>query len=156
MIRRGTIEDLELVFSIQRDASVAGFAHVFPPELYPFPEGAVRTDLHQALTDPANVVLIDSKERGFALVGDGWLQRLYVCERAWGSGLADDLHASALDALRALGATSASLWCLAENARARRFYERRGWCLDGSERVVPFPPHPLDVGTAVAGARPQG
>jgi hypothetical protein len=30
--------------------------------------------------------------------------------------------------------------------RARRFYERRGWHADGSERGVPFPPHPLDVG----------
>jgi hypothetical protein len=35
---------------------------------------------------------------------------------------------------------------LEQNARARRFYERRGWVLDGTERVVPFPPHPLDVG----------
>ena len=35
---------------------------------------------------------------------------------------------------------------LEENARARRFYERRGWELDGTTRVVPFPPNPLDVG----------
>ena len=31
MIRRGGIQDLDLVFSIQREASVAGFAHIFRP-----------------------------------------------------------------------------------------------------------------------------
>jgi hypothetical protein len=36
-----------------------------------------------------------------------------------------------------------------ENARARRFYEKRGWRLNGNERVVPFPPHPLDVGYSI-------
>jgi len=35
---------------------------------------------------------------------------------------------------------------LEENARARRFYERRGWQENGRTRVVPFPPNPLDVG----------
>jgi hypothetical protein len=35
---------------------------------------------------------------------------------------------------------------LEDNARARRFYERRGWRPDGTDRIVPFPPHPLDVG----------
>ena len=48
--------------------------------------------------------------------------------------------------IAAAGATSARLWVLEDNARARRFYERRGWRRDGSERVVPFPPHPLDIG----------
>jgi RimJ/RimL family protein N-acetyltransferase len=56
--------------------------------------------------------------------------------------------------LRESGATRASLWCLADNARARRFYERRGWTLDGGERVAPFPPHPLDVGYSIDLARP--
>jgi GNAT superfamily N-acetyltransferase len=149
VIRHGSLEDLDLVFPIQREASVTGFAHVFPPELYPFPDEVVRSDLREALDDPANVLLIDDAERGFALVGHGWLQRLYVREPAWGSGLADELHAAALEALRSLGARSASLWCLAENVRARRFYERRGWRLNGSERVVPFPPHPLDVGYSI-------
>jgi hypothetical protein len=32
---------------------------------------------------------------------------------------------------------------------ARRFYEKHGWRLNGSEQVVPFPPHPLDVGYSI-------
>ena len=109
----------------------------------------MRAELAAQLADPANVVLLDAESRGFALVGHGWLQRLFVREAAWGKGVADELHAAALDALRELGAASATLWCLADNPRARRFYERRGWRLNGDERIVPFPPHPLDVGYSI-------
>jgi GNAT superfamily N-acetyltransferase len=149
MIRRGSVEDLELIFSIQRDASLAGFAGVFPPERYPYPDEAIRRALREQLEDPCNVALIDDEGRGFALVGHGWLQRLFLREQAWGTGVAEELHAAALEMLRAQGANSASLLCLAENARARRFYEKRGWRLNGSERVVPLPPHPLDVGYSI-------
>lgn len=58
----------------------------------------------------------------------------------WGTGVADELHAAAVE----LGVTR--LWCLEENVRARRFYEKHGWTLDGDSRVVEYPTHPLDVG----------
>jgi GNAT superfamily N-acetyltransferase len=149
VIRRGSVDDLELVFSIQREASIAGYADVFPPERYPYPDEAVRSALRRQLEDPGNAVLIDGDGSGFALVGNGRLERLFVREAAWGTAVADELHAAALEALRSTGATSASLWCLAENARARRFYEKRGWRLNGTTRVVPFPPNPLDVGYSI-------
>jgi GNAT superfamily N-acetyltransferase len=107
VIRRGSLSDLELIFSIQREASIAGFASVFPPERYPYPDEAVRRDLRTQLEDPGNVVLIDVDGDGFAIAGHGWLQRLFVRESAWGAGVADELHAAALDALRSLGARSA-------------------------------------------------
>ena len=78
----------------------------------------------------------------------GWLDGLYVVPEAWGSGVADALHDAGLDHLRSRGETRCRLWVLEHNARARRFYERRGWELDGTTRVVPFPPNPLDVGYA--------
>ena len=74
---------------------------------------------------------------------------MYVLPAAWGGGLANDLHAAALDQLRAHGAVRARLWVLALNGRARRFYERHGWRPDGTERVVEFPPHPIDLGYAL-------
>ena len=64
--------------------------------------------------------------------------------------MADRLHDAALERLAAEGAESVRLWVLEDNARARRFYEQRGWRVDGGERVVPFPPHPLDVSYARA------
>lgn len=149
MIRRGDVRDLELVFTIQREASLSGFAAVFPPDRFPYPDEAVREELRQQLEDTENVALVDDDGRGFALVGHDWLQKLYVRERAWGTGLAQELHAAALETLRRQGVRSASLWCLAENRRARHFYEKHGWRLNGTERIVPFPPHPLDVGYSI-------
>jgi GNAT superfamily N-acetyltransferase len=149
VIRRGDLRDLELVFSIQREASLAGFAAVFPPERFPYPDEAVKGALRELLEDAANALLVDTEGRGFALVGRGRLQRLFVRKRAWGSGVAQELHAAALETLRRQGADSASLWCLADNPRARRFYEKHGWRLNGSEQVVPFPPHPLEVGYSI-------
>lgn len=120
--------------------------HIFPPERYPYPDEEVRRGLYDQLLDGGNVVLIDNKDRGFALVGPGWLQRLFVRERAWGTGVAHKLHAAACQTLRTQGVPTASLWCLVDNTRARRFYEKLGWRLNGSERIVPFPPRPVDVG----------
>lgn len=84
-------------------------------------------------------------ERGGVVVGvagiEGeWLQGFYVVPEWWGSGVANELH----DAVVEHGARR--LWCLEENHRARRFYEKRGWTLNGDSRVVEYPPHPLDVG----------
>lgn len=149
MIRLGSIRDFDLLLSIQREASIAGFAHIFPPERYPYPDEDVRRSLHEQVRKDNNLVLIDGGGRGFALVEPGRLQRLFVRERAWGIGVAAQLHGAALEALRSQGANAASLWCLADNARARRFYEKHGWRPNGSERVVPFPPHPLDIGYSI-------
>ena len=64
----------------------------------------------------------------------------------WGTGLAGELHDRALEIVLGLGSQRCHLWVLEDNARARRFYERRGWRENGESRVVEFPPYPLDVG----------
>jgi hypothetical protein len=38
---------------------------------------------------------------------------------------------------------------LEHNDRARRFYERLGWAENGTSRVVPFPPKPIDLGYSI-------
>jgi tRNA dimethylallyltransferase len=149
VLRAASPDDAEAVFGVQREASLAGLAHIYPPDRYPFPDDAVRERWREVVADPRTHVVV--AERAGRVVGvtaarNGWLEGLYVISEAWGDGLAEWLHDNALGALAADGATSARLWVLEDNARARRFYERRGWRLDGSKRVVPFPPHPLDVG----------
>ena len=62
---------------------------------------------------------------------------LYVEPDAWGRGIGGALLETLLEQLRADGFKSATLWVLAENSGARRFYERRGWALSGAERVHP-------------------
>lgn len=149
VIRHGTIRDLELVFSIQREASLAGFGHIFAPEHYPFPDQLVLAGLRDQLQDRESIVFVETEGRGFALVASDWLQRLFVRESAWGTGVAGELHAVALEGLRRGGASVASLWCLAENRRACRFYEKHGWSLNGREQTARFPPHPLEVGYSI-------
>jgi GNAT superfamily N-acetyltransferase len=131
--------DAALLAEIQEEASLAGVADVYPPELYPFPTAAVQERWRRfdgwALVDPD----------GFVAVEDGWLEAMYVRPAAWGTGLADRLHAAAVEELARRG-DSARLWVLEGNRRARRFYERHGWVPDGTSRVVEFPPHPTDLG----------
>jgi GNAT superfamily N-acetyltransferase len=47
---------------------------------------------------------------------------------------------TALDWLAAGGGDEAVLWVAEANARARRFYEREGWTLDGETRTSPLGP----------------
>lgn len=149
MSRRAGLADLETLFAIQKESAVAGYAHVFPPGVYPFPEDEVRESLRRQLEEPDAVALLDEDGRGFALVARGCLHRLYVRPSAWGDGVGAALHDDALAVLRAAGAEAASLWVLADNSRARGFYERRGWRLNGAERPVPSPPNPLEVGYSI-------
>ena len=151
-LRRAGDADVEAIAAIQEAASVTGFAHVFPPDRYPFPLQSVRERWSASLSDSGTTVILAEeagRPLGFASVVPGWLDALYVLPVRWGSGTAALLHDHALALLRKLGSPQAQLWVLEENERARRFYERRGWQANGKTRVVPFPPHPIDVGYTV-------
>jgi GNAT superfamily N-acetyltransferase len=145
---RATAQDAELCFGIARAAAVVGFQHVFPPDLYDFPAEAIRADWVSALTDPDGETYIafgDDEAVGVVSVSGGVLQTLYVMPESWSRGVGSRLHDFALDRLRESNVREARLWTLAENHRARAFYEKRGWSLTGRTRVVPFPPHPIDI-----------
>ena len=142
------MEDADLCFGIARAAALAGFRHVFPPDLYEFPDDAVREDWISALTDPDDETYIafeDDQAVGVVCAGDGVLQTLYVMPEVWSQSIGSALHDHALDRLREKNVQEARLWTLSENHRARAFYEKRGWTLTGRTRVVPYPPHPIDV-----------
>ena len=140
--------DADTLLGIQRAAAVDAFAHVYPPERYPFPDDAIREVWVEALTDPeveVYVAEVDGEPVGGVSVGNGYLSTLYVLPAHQGSGVGSALHDLALERLRAQGAREARLWTLRENVSGRRFYERRGWAVTGETRVVPYPPNPTDV-----------
>jgi GNAT superfamily N-acetyltransferase len=64
----------------------------------------------------------------------GELNAIYVLRAAWGRGIGQALMAEALKRLREGKFHEATLWVLAENERARRYYEAAGWTTDGSAR----------------------
>ena len=68
----------------------------------------------------------------------GEIRSFYTLESVWGTGVAQDMMASALDRLREQGYSDVFLWVLTENLRARRFYERFGFQSDGhSQEAYP-------------------
>jgi GNAT superfamily N-acetyltransferase len=72
-------------------------------------------------------------------VRTAYLWHLFVRPPHWGSGLAGVLHDAFLDRAREAGHARAQLRTPAAHGRARRFYARRGWRVDGPpERDTPF------------------
>ena len=152
-IRPARHEDLETLLDIQREAAVDAFAHIFPQDVYPFPNDEIREVWRETVADPEIEVYIaevGAEPAGSVSVGGGFLRTLYVRPPFQASGVGSALHDFALERLAAFGTRTARLWTLEENWNARRFYERRGWALTEETRVVPFPPHPIDVQFAKA------
>jgi putative acetyltransferase len=148
-VRAARPEEAEVLLGIQQAASVAAFGHLFPPTMYPFPVGPVRERWQTALGAAEVGVLVAEREGlavGVVQVAPERLDGLFVLPRAWGSGVADRLHDAAVQTLGGWGCGRCRLSVLEENPRARRFYERRGWRLDGRRTQTPFPPHPPMVG----------
>jgi putative acetyltransferase len=149
MIRPARTDDVESLLAIQRAACVKAFAHIYPPDLYPFPDDDIRDMWRGALADPEIEAFLteeDGRPVGCVAVRDEFLRNLYVIPERWQGGVGTALHDLALERLRANGRREAKLWTLEENWDGRRFYENRGWSLNGETRVVPFPPKPIDVG----------
>ncbi len=67
---------------------------------------------------------MESTTGGFGLAH---LWQLFVLPRWWGRGVAPLLHDAMIAEMRARGYRDALLFTPALHARARRFYERRGW-----------------------------
>jgi GNAT superfamily N-acetyltransferase len=149
LIRRARTDEAETLLAIQRSAAVTAFVHIFPQGRYPFPDDAILAAWRDALADPnvdVYVAEVDGEVVGSASISDDFLRTLYVLPSHWSRGTGSQLHDFAIARLRERGCTRAKLWTLEENHGPRRFYEKRGWYLNGETRVVPFPPNPVDVG----------
>lgn len=153
MIREARPDEAQALAAIQREASLGALAHIFPPELYPYPTDEINRRWDDFLADDEVRVLVaeeDGSVAGVAGCRSEWLDGLYVLPEWWSRGVGRSLHDAVLERLRADGCERCHLWVLEHNDRARRFYERLGWAENGTSRVVDYPPNPLDLGYSIS------
>jgi thiosulfate/3-mercaptopyruvate sulfurtransferase len=95
------------------------------------------------------VAEVDGEVVGFVMVDGDEVDQVYVDRDHRGSGLAETLLAAAERHVLRNGHTRAWLAVVPGNARARRFYERRGWRDEGGYDH----PAPVDGGHVIVPAR---
>jgi ribosomal protein S18 acetylase RimI-like enzyme len=97
-------------------------------------------DAFIVLTDRARVVgfaiISASRDQDNPAAAVGELCSIYLHPDTWGRGLGGLLLDRAVALLTDAGNRAATLWVLAENTRAIRFYESAGWRLDGAVKQV--------------------
>lgn len=86
-----------------------------------------RTRRRIAETDDTTVAVRGDEVVGFVMLNADEVEQVYVADSARGSGVAAALLDEAERQVRAAGHRAAWLAVVAGNARARRFYEKRGW-----------------------------
>ena len=148
-VRIATPDDARAIAEIHVTSWQEGYRGQLPDSyLKSLSADARETRWAQSLRDGAAVLLAKHAENplGFVTYGPsrdddapetcGEIYALYVHPNAWSTGKGQQLHDGALAALAAQGSTVVRLWVLTSNDRARRFYSRRGWELDGATKVV--------------------
>jgi GNAT superfamily N-acetyltransferase len=93
-------------------------------------EDSFRTRAARRVND-TTLAVVQGQIAGFVMVVDNEVEQFYVCALHRAKGVADVLMADAERQIKDAGYSSAWLAVVAGNARARRFYERRGWSDSG-------------------------
>lgn len=159
-IRREQAADAEAIARVHISGWRAGYAGIMPDEvlarLNPVAWAQRRRDLGTAEPDhPFTTLLAETDDgiAGFTTFGPyrnnqdrgdldpayGEVVAMYVAPEHWGDGTARALFAAACAGLLDRGWTQYRVWVLADNHRARRFYQRAGLSPDGERSTYPVP-----------------
>lgn len=151
-IRQATAGDADAVVRMHTLTHEECYANLLPPEFFDarragIPERIERRRPYLDSPDP-RIIAVDANSDivGFADAGPGRdedrpegleLYSIYALSRTHGTGLG----AALLNA--AVGDAAAYLWVLEDNPRARAFYSKNGFRLDGTCRLLPPEWHEL-------------
>jgi ribosomal protein S18 acetylase RimI-like enzyme len=149
-VRRARPDDAAAIAEVHVRTWQDAYEHVFGAERLAAVTVEQRLPMwRQILQDPEQTALVAEDDAG-RIVGwctvapsrdedaEGELWGIYVLVDAWGSGAGTALMAAGVAALRESGYREVILWVLEDNPRARRFYEREGWALDGGRKEDEF------------------
>lgn len=128
----GALQDLECALEEDRESSGKAAAPQVDHVLKGIEERGGATFIARLDDAPVGFIMCTMEEDSGAYVKPshrrwGYVNDVYVAEEARGAGVADALMSAAEAHCRALGATSMKLFVLANNDRARAFYEKIGW-----------------------------
>jgi GNAT superfamily N-acetyltransferase len=127
----------------------AGYAGIMPAEVLDALDPAAFAETRRARNAPPGAQTLVAEDDGMivgftsfgpqlgqhggdSVGGVGEIYAIYVAPERWGTGAGRVLMTAAREALTAAGFAEMRLWVLAENHRARRFYERAGMAPDGA------------------------
>jgi ribosomal protein S18 acetylase RimI-like enzyme len=155
-VRHAVVDDADAVGQVHVRAWQVAYDGMVPADLLAGLDPAVRAErvrarLRESDRETATLVAVDGGEVvGFADIGPangepeaGQVYAIYVHPDRWGAGAGRALMDAALAHLRAAGHRPVRLWVLDTNVRARRFYERCGFVLDGAAQTEEFGGAPL-------------
>jgi GNAT superfamily N-acetyltransferase len=152
LIRPAVTADAEAIAAVHVASWQGAYRGVFPDQVLDGPAFAAnRLRLWERLLgEPGprdvNLVAEDADGRILGLLhgcpardedstpDTGEVIAIYALPSSWGTGVGRGLMTAGEEALRAAGFAAATLWVLASNERARRFYELAGWACDGTEK----------------------
>jgi ribosomal protein S18 acetylase RimI-like enzyme len=144
-IRRARLDDAAAIAEVHVRSWQVAYEHVFGAERLATVTVERRLPMwREILAAEEQTALVaddDGRIVGLATVGpgrdenaEGELYAIYVEPKAWGTAAGPALIRAGVGALRERGYRDAILWVLEDNPRARRFYEREGWSVDGGRR----------------------
>jgi ribosomal protein S18 acetylase RimI-like enzyme len=149
-IRNATASDAAAIAAIQVAASQNAYADIVSPDylkrLAVPTRTSVWTQLITGASEPEQIMVGEEADLlccyahfGRSRDADatdttGELYSLYVDPGSWRRGFGRHLLAASMRRLSDLGFNDATLWVLAANSQARRFYEQFGWGIDGTEK----------------------
>jgi GNAT superfamily N-acetyltransferase len=151
-IRDATVDDADAVALVHVHGWLWGYRGLLPDEYLDGLSAERRAEQWRSwLLEPGRTRTRLAEEDGacvgFAVSGPsrdpgadddtGEVYAIYVEEEVAGTGVGTELLGSAVAWLTERGFARATLWVLEGNARARRFYEREGWTLDGAAKSEP-------------------
>jgi GNAT superfamily N-acetyltransferase len=145
-VRPATPKDAAGIARVQERGWQAAYRHVFPAEELDRGGFIQANRWSERLVQPPEgwstfVADHDGAVVGFISVGPsrdesgiGELYAIYVDPGQWSTGTGRALIEQAEEQLRTAYA-EITLWVLEDNPRARQFYERAGWSIDGARKA---------------------
>jgi GNAT superfamily N-acetyltransferase len=147
VVRDAELDDVAAIAAVHVRGWQHAYAHLFAQEDLARISIERRKDVAREalLSAVALVAERDGEVVGFAFAGPSRdqnrvaeLYSIYVDPNAWGTGLGRDLLVEVEQRLREQSFGEAELWVLADNPRARRFYEAAGWTAADLQTITIF------------------